>query len=45
MKIKFGMKIPIDHNKAIMFDADNEKTNCKDSDVLELNKIYNFNTF
>ena len=34
VKIEFGMKIPIDHNKAIIFDADNGNTNCKDAEIL-----------
>ena len=42
LKIKFGMKIPCDHNEAMMFDADNRNTNWKYAQLLELKKPYNF---
>ena len=45
VKIKFGMKIYLDHKNAMMFDADNLNTNWKDSELLEQKKIYNFNPF
>ena len=45
VKINFGMKIPFDHKKAIHFDSDNVNTNWKDSEILELKKIYNLNPF
>ena len=43
--IKFGVKIPREHKEAMMFDSDNGNTNCKDAEILELKKIYNFYPF
>ena len=45
VRIKFGMNIPLDHKNSMMFDADNENTNWKYDELLELKKIYNFNPF
>ena len=45
MKIKFGVNITCDHKEEMMFGADNRNTNCKDSEILELNQIYNFYPF
>ena len=45
LNINFGMNIPCDHKEAMVFDTDNENTNCKGAEFLELKKIYNFDTF
>ena len=34
VKIQFGMKITLGHNKAMIFDADNINTNKKDFEIL-----------
>ena len=38
VNIKFGINIPRYHKEAMMFDAENGKTNWKDADILELKK-------
>ena len=45
VKIKFGVNIPRYHKEAMMFDANNGNTDWKDSELLELKQIYNFNPF
>ena len=44
-KINFGMKIPCGHKEEMIFYADNVNTNCTGAELLELKKIYNFDTF
>ena len=39
------MKIPCDYNEAMVFDADNGNSDLKDSDLLELRQVYNFDNF
>ena len=43
-KIKFCTKIPHDHKEAMIFEDDNGNTNWRDAELLELKKIYNFDT-
>ena len=45
LNIKFGMDIPCDHKESMIFDANNVNTNWKDSELLELKQIYNFDPF
>ena len=45
VKIKFGMKILRDHKEAMMFDANNGNTNWKESGLLTIKQIYNFDPF
>ena len=44
VNIKFGMKIPCDHNEAVFFYDANGNTNRNDAETLELKKYY-FNPF
>ena len=45
LNIIFGMNIPHYHKEAMMFDANNENINWKDSEIPELKQIYNFDPF
>ena len=44
-RIKFVINIPCNNKEVMMFDVKNGNTNWKDSDLLELKQIYNFNPF
>ena len=45
VNIKFGMNIPRERKKEIMFNVDNVNTNWEDSELLELKQIYNLDPF
>ena len=45
VKIKSDMNIPCDHKESMMFDLDNDNTNWKYAELLELWPIYSFYPF